>query len=576
MSVYPDDFGKVDRVGLQRVIDSRSSPDIRRSIKGALVTLDDMQIRDRAGLHSSLYDYCRPGEHTCNYDFLVNTHGGRLYKPHTLDYKKFIVRNVPGEWASTVHFLPARLGDREGEAKVAIQDSNIFSTLGVLFPLYIIDDSGLPTDQQFVARMRTLAASSMARYKRGEAYNFWIESPGETSDQPKVGPFNIPVALTRPVAKMATGSLGWLWRCITGKLDVHVEDWVCLVLDKHQNPYGFDAAYNIPDDADDTASVVAMQTYHFLRQPDDGVEPDKAALALLTRYRDLARTKRDDRAQWKGADATGAYLTWLKDENLPTFATPRTGVIPRGVNNVDCVINANALFAFAVNGETAAPGFDAARRLLYRTIGEKRWISQRCGIYYPQLMMFPYAITRAWREGAFGADSGSAAMSILLSDLLAMQDDDGSFPGGKDKTRVLSTALGVNALINIGAATAASPGLLPAYENAIAKGVAWLVYHRQPRKVRFDQTFAAGNASAPTTGYTWQSGLFFASSYWDLAQWRSEPYTTAVTLEALAKFALAYDIDDASVLRGRKLRVDAWEESDDIDGLRYSIGWQEH
>ncbi len=552
----------------RRVIQSRASSEIHATILGALIFLADTQIHDRDGLYSSLYDYCHPDKHTCNNDYLVNHHGGREYRPHTLNYKKFKVRNLVGEWATTVHFLPARFGDKEGETKIVIQDSNVFSTVGVLFPLYIIDEQDLPPEQRFVAKMRSSAVNVLQKYLRGDAYNFWITRPGETSDQPKSGPFNIPVALTGPTARLATGPLNWFWRWLTGDLDVHTEPWVRQILDKEQNPYGFDAAYNIPNDADDTSSVVAAQKYHQHFQPEDGVTPNLAALGVLPRYLDLHRHKHDDRAQWKGQGETGAFLTWLKDEDLPVFMSPASGVIPRGVNNVDCVINANALFSLSVNGLADSEGYDAARRLLVRTIGEKLWKRTRCGLYYPQLMMFPYAISRAWREGRMHDDPAlQGAMQVLLSDLLVMQKDDGSFPGGKDKTRDLSTALALNAIINIGAETADSLNSLDAYERALVKGVAYLVKQRQPHKVLFADTFNAGEVhDGPRYGYKWQSGLFFSSSYWDLAQWRSEHYTAAVAMEALAKFELAYDMDKAAILNGRRLRVRAWVDSVPYEG----------
>lgn len=563
LSVYRTEAGSGGFPGdiVAKVIASRASPDIDATILGALIFLADTQIKDRDGLHSSLYDYCHPDKHTCNNDFLVN-HGGREYRPHTLNYKKYKIRNVTGEWAATVHFLPERFGDKEGETKIAIQDSDVFSTVGVLFPLYLIDEQDLPEEQRFVTRMRSAAAGVIKQYLRGDAYNFWMESAGETSARSRTGPYNIPVSVSERIGRLATGPLSWFWQWLTDGLDAHTESWVRQILDKKQNPCGFDAAYNIPDDTDDTSLSVAAQKYHSRFQPDDGITPNRVALGVLSEYRDRNRQKSDERAQWKGKSETGAFLTWLKDEDLPVFSVPETGVIPRGVNNVDCVINANALFSLGVNDAIDSNGYSAAKRLLVRVIGEKLWSRARCGLYYPQLMMFPYAISRAYREGEMYRDPAlSGAMQVLLSDLLAMQNDDGSFPGGKDKTRDLSTALALNALINIGAGPASRLEILETYETVLARAVEFLVTRRQPHKVMFADTFANGGPdTAPRYGYKWQSGLFFSSSYWDLAQWRSENFTTAVIMEALAKYALAYDMDHTTVLRGRRIRVKAWSD----------------
>jgi len=71
---------------------------------------------------------------------------------------------------------------------------------------------------------------------------------------------------------------------------------------------------------------------------------NEQALALLPNFRDLGRSGEDGHDAWKGKDS-GAFLTWLKEENDPTFSRPGKGVTPRAVNNVDCVVNANALLA---------------------------------------------------------------------------------------------------------------------------------------------------------------------------------------------------------------------------------------
>jgi len=50
------------------------------------------------------------------------------------------------------------------------------------------------------------------------------------------------------------------------------------------------------------------------------------------------------------------------------------------------------------------------------------------------------------------------------------------------------------------------------------------------------------------------SGLFFAASFWDLAHWRSQAFTVAIALEALTKYALAYDLDLAP-MGARRIRL---------------------
>jgi len=534
------------------VREARSTPEIGQTIEGALLYLGDTQIRDRPGRHSSLFDYCAPQGDTCSSVILRNTltHG---YVERDSRPLGISVRNVVGEWANTIHFLPDVLGDAEGEVGVAVPDSNVFVTAGVLYPLYFIDDRRMPAEARLAARMRSLGAASLARYRRGPAYSFWMELPGETSDATRTGAPNLPIHSVRRLAAALSGPLFPLWRLVTAGLNVNVEDWVRLVLDDSRNPHGFDAIFNLPNDADDTALVAAVQRLHDRLHPEDRIHPDLAALRELTHYRDRGRHRQDPRNLAGGAVDTGAFLTWLTDEERDVFSAPEAGVMPLGVNNVDCVVNANALFSLSINDARDWAGFARARDFLVSAVHSRAWLSS-CVLYYPQRMMLPYTLSRAYREGGLSSDMAlRGAMGQLLRDLLAMQQGDGAFPGGTDRTRDLSTALATSALLNIGGAVAQDSGLFNAYQRAIARGIRYLVDHRRA----YPLGFAHPGFADATHGYRWDSGLFFSGSYGDLAHWRSEAYTTAIALEALVKFALAYDVTGDTLLGGARLRVDA-------------------
>lgn len=126
------------------------------------------------------------------------------------------------------------------------------------------------------------------------------------------------------------------------------------------------------------------------------------------------------------------------------------------------------------------------------------------------------------------------AMPKLLHDLLDQQETfgrshplkQGAFPGGEDPTEALSTALGLTALLNLGENTARALGEEDRYQQACDRAAAYLlrIARRHPRG-----------------GVSWESGLFFSSSFKDLAHWRSEAFSTAVAMEALAKYALHYE-----------------------------------
>ncbi len=135
-----------------------------------------------------------------------------------------------------------------------------------------------------------------------------------------------------------------------GRFFPWVETWMNEIIDPIKNPSGFESFFNVPNDADDTAMATA------LLRLENGRTIDATPLHLITRYRDTRRFKFDSRDTWSSKN-TGAFLTWLKDENLETFATPNSGVMPMGVNNVDCVVNANVLFSLALNDMKGAPGF---------------------------------------------------------------------------------------------------------------------------------------------------------------------------------------------------------------------------
>ncbi|WP_188528028.1 hypothetical protein [Sinisalibacter lacisalsi] len=534
------------------VTNVRATPEIAHTINGALLYLHATQIRDRSGSLSSLYDHCQTPQRTCEEVVLVNRLGGRGYREVSGLVGDHRIRNAVGEWANTIHFLPERLGDARGQSLLAVQDSNPFVTAGILYPLYFLDDTSLPPHGQLTEPMRSLAVASLAGYRRGEAYNFWRERPGETSPAPRTGPVNLPVRRIETLAKLLMGPLNPLWKAATAGQDLQPEGWVRRVLDREENPYGFDAAFNIPNDADDTAIVVATQKLHSLLQPRDGITPDMAALRVLPRFRDVGRTKHAAYGDWTGGRATGAFLTWLKDENLDTFSAPGQGIMPLGVNNVVCVVNANALFSLALNNASGWAGFGDARRMLVDVVHARAWVDD-CDLYYPQLMMLPYALSRAVRDGGMMHDPAlRAAMGVLLGDLLKMQREDGSFPGGKDRTSELSTALAASALLNIGAEVAQDAGLFNAHQRAVSRAIGYLMASRQSRALALSGV--EGDAGAE--GFAWRAGLFFAGADGTLAQWRSEPYSTAISLEALVKFALGHDLTTATVVTGPRWRLD--------------------
>jgi hypothetical protein len=517
-------------------------PGLQNAILGALSYIEDTQIRNRPGRGHTQFDSTDEGDGARSEAYLNLPWKENIGLPTP---PKIKIRNRSGEWASFIHFLPKRTGFH-GRNLVSLQDSNLFMTAFIAFPLFMFDDSALPESRQMVGKLLPQALSNIASFKRDDAYNFWAVLPGVDGKAVRSGPFNIPVEFVRKLGQaFLNPKLDRLFSLLTRGMKTPPKFWVDQCLNATLNPTGADGLFNIPNDADDTAVAVAFQRLFSRRFPQTATRPDLAALRLVTRYRDLDRPKEDGRDVWKGKN-TGAFMTWLKSEAQPTFDTPETGIIPLSVNNVDCVVNANVAFSLGMNRLKKIPGYTQCLNLLSRAVFERVWPD--AGLYYPQYMIFPYSVSRAWREGNAREGEMNRAMEKLLSDLLFEQaawarqhpERSGAFPGGEDRSDHLSTALGLCTLLNIGRATAEKLGITERYDIGVKAAVRHLLRVAKTRKPEYGSTIQVFPGREARVWY-WESGLFFAASFWDLAHWRSEAYTVAMVLEGLTKYALAYD-----------------------------------
>lgn len=534
-----------------RMADQRLS----QTILGALAFLEDRQVRNRPGKLSCEFDSSEVGDGcktllSFNLPFLENI---GIKAPKDLPAK-----NRLGEWASYIHFLPNKLGFH-GRAPAAVQDSSLFMTAFIAYPLFLFDESALQPEKQHLSKMLQLAMENIQSFKRDDAYNFWAVLPGFRGQAPRTGPFNIQVPHLELLAKAYLNpKYEKLFARLAKGQQTPPKYWLSACLDQKNNPTGADALFNIPNDADDTSTAVMFQHFFNARFPESGVKADMAALEKITRFRDLNRAREDGRDAWKGKDS-GAYLTWMKDENLPVFATPETGIIPLGVNNVDVVVNANVLFAMALTGRKDLPGYHDCVRLVRDAAKKRSW--PESGLYYPQYMIFPYSASRAYRDGGAREPEVKEAMMYILKDLIKAQKDwgeknptrRGAFPGGDDRSDHLSSALAVATLINIGRENALEAGLVKEYDQAIKAGVNYLLEQciwKYPKNASTVGKFKTPKGKVAT----WMSGLFFAASFWDLAHWRSQAFTVSIVLEALTKYALGYDLDLVAA-GARKIRL---------------------
>lgn len=544
-------------------------PRLERALLGALVWLSENQIQDREGRGSPAWDSTDTGD------------GARDTQKVSLPFRlsleiptarNFEVRNRIGEWPSEIHLLPHRFPLR-GRGILVTQDHNLFANASILAPCYLFEDDRLPEGSRFVSRFRTRGLQHLDDYRRGSAWNFWYELPGADGREPRVGCVSIPMATVRAAGEfylqdtdrrqfretlkdlgISSADLGMpptlFWALLrwqtSGRERLPREDWVEQCLRSDANPNGADALFNIPNDADDTSLMFVVQS--LAHRAGESPSPDLGPLRQFSRFRDLDRPAEDGRDRWKGSDS-GAFLTWLTGEEGNIFSPAHAGVLPLGVNNVDAVVNANAIHALSRAGLSHQPGFEEAIRLVNRCATERHW--PEAALYYPHLLSFPYAASRAWREGGLQGSCLDEGMKAILADLLALQEEHarrhpgrkGAFPGGEDPSEDLATAMGLAALLNLGKSTAEAIGETERYREAVRLSVERLL-----RDQKQDLTGPRSRGEAPFPALPpparWESGLFFGASFWDLAHWRSEAVSTAIAMEALAKYALAYDLDE--------------------------------
>jgi len=514
-------------------------PELQQTLLEGLAFLEDNQVRDRPGQGSPLRDSSDEGD-GCRGRINLS-----LPCQENIGLPGCPVHNCTGEWASHYHLLPRRLGFR-GRSIISVQDSNPYITASVAYGLQQFGDANLAEENRFISRMLQGAIVDIQAFKHHEAYNFWPALPGAESPFPRVGPLNTRVSSARKLAE------AYLYQrppvlvaLATRGQQMAPRGWLAACLDPRCNPAGADALFNVPDDADDTALAVALQRLYARRCPESGIRPDLPALEQSALYRDLGRQKEDGRDAWKGRNS-GAFLTWLKDENEPTFGNPETGVIPLGVNNVDAVVNANVAFALAVNDRKGLPGYGECLRLLAKVAEEHLW--PEASIYFTQYMIFPYAVSRAYRDGGACEEPMRRAMQCLLCQILDAQvswgkrhpSHWGAFPGGADSSDHLGTALGLSTLLNLGRPMACEIGQEERFDRGVLAAVAYLIRVRKRYQIVYPSTRQALGQTL-RHGATWESGLFFVGEA-DMVHWRSQPFTAAAVLEALAKYAVAYDL----------------------------------
>lgn len=279
---------------------------------------------------------------------------------------------------------------------------------------------------------------------------------------------------------------------------------------------------NIVNDSDDTSNaLLALKNYMQIRpQFAQKVRLPKQIGPLFSAYRDQDRPLSHPYNSFHGMRKTGAFLTWLAPETplkpfgfLPSLKHPG---IPLGINDVDCVVNANVLGALANYDELETPGASEACRLINRSFEEKN--QRKCGNYYPSPYNLHYAAAKALDEGAGCLED---SIQLMVSELLANQREDGSWESHLPEDQVHSSLYALNALLYLQDQLSDELELPLKIQFAIDRGILYVLEQKIP--------YEEGGAY-------WSGGVFFSAGTLvrDKLVWRSDPYTTALAVDALS------------------------------------------
>jgi hypothetical protein len=289
----------------------------------------------------------------------------------------------------------------------------------------------------------------------------------------------------------------------------------------HLNPrwYGFT---DTPPDADTSSSSFLLLSYQ--KAMKERVSPQEAGFSLTPETIDEFESARDVNRlphiynRLHGDVNTGAFLTWLFDENSPSmphyyFASPDKGErIPFNWNDVDCVVNTNVIKMLTVSHEEGTPGYANACQYLNRVAARREFYT--CGMYYPSDFALPYAMSVALE---LGAECLEPSRGGLLENVLASQEKDGSWKNHELISRpdpVQSTAWALNTLLLLG--NPQDGGQRASAQRAV--------------------DFLISQSSLDEAGHVYWTGQVFYGAIFIARYpvvWRSSAYTTALAVRAL-------------------------------------------
>lgn len=443
-------------------------------------------------------------------------------------------RHMENTWPGFVSFLPGR-GIAHFQPAFIATDYNLFTTASTVYPLFLFEDNQLKPDSQFITQMRSKAAIAIEKFRRGDSYNFWTTKTSSRYNYTYSSPDNIPIWIIT-LRKKLHDAIGFFSLNKIRESEIIIE-WLNTIYDKSLNKSGHIALFNIPNDSDD--SSMAMIIKYLNKKTNGNTNPvsDTAVVKSFLKYRDIERNKRD-RYNSNMGENTGAFLTWHKNDSIEDFSKPELGIIPLKINNIDITVNSNVLHFLNLAGLTDIPGFQETSIYLANIIKGKNW--HNASLYYPEKLWFPYCLSRAVRDGGLNIPQINELLPDLVNQIIELQQDfekkypemKGVFPVFDSISYNLSTALGLNTLLNLGRENAAKAGNSELFDKIIKNSLDFLLQNiKEPLK---SKTYCSSKENF------WLSGPLYSSSVQDLAHWYSNSQNTALVLEAFTKYLLDF------------------------------------
>jgi len=289
--------------------------------------------------------------------------------------------------------------------------------------------------------------------------------------------------------------------------------------------------FNVVNDSDDTAAaLLAISQYQQIR-PDvaDKIILPRTIGNIFSAYRDRNRPFSHPYNQFQRMTRTGAFLTWLAREHslrpgaiLPSLKHPN---IPIGVNDVDCVVNANILATLAHFNELGTQGTRESCRLINSAF--QRGLQKSCGVYYPSPYNLHYATAKAI---AAGAQCLTPSVRLLVQEILDEQNSDGSWNSPLVGDQVHSSLYALNALSYLQNQT--DEKTRERTRVAVDQGIAYIIQEQR--------AYEDG-------GSFWPAGVSFSGGTIVRKKivWRSEAHTTALASEVLSLWIQQHRSEEA-------------------------------